>query len=318
MKKYSLLLAASGFVMSIAFVQCKKPVTTGEKVKTQIESTISVDTSKSKSIISNSESTVIEKSITTTSDKLKPIVVDKPKPTTTDSPKPIVVDKSKPTTSDTPKSIIVDKPVPTTTDNPKPIVIKPIPTTTDKPEETSVDKPATLVSADFSLKSVMATIEGTSTLHKWMSKITIMEGKGLFQLKDNELASIKNAEIKIAVEGIISEKGNKMDNKTYETFKSDEYPYITYTFSNAVIKINESNVVSMEATGTLSMAGVSKLNSITANGKKLPNGDLQLTVSKIIKMTDFSMKPPVMFLGTIKVGNEITVNFDFVLYKTNN
>ena len=144
-----------------------------------------------------------------------------------------------------------------------------------------------------------------------------MEGKGLFQLKDYMLASIKNAEIKIAVEGIISEKGKKMDNKTYETFKSDEYPYITYTFSNAVIKIDDSNIVSMEAAGTLSMAGVSKLDSITANGKKLPNGDLQLTVSKIIKMTDFNMKPPVMFLGTIKVGDEITVNFDFVLYEIN-
>ena len=301
MKKYSLLLTASGIIMSIAFVQCKKPVTTGEKVKTQIENTISVDTSESKIYISSSESIVIENLKTTTSEKLKPIVVDKPKPRISDTPKPI----------------IDYKPVLTTTDNPKPIVVKPIPTTTE-PQATAVDKPVALVSADFSLKSVKATIEGTSTLHKWVSKITIMEGKGLFQLKDNMLASIKNAEIKIAVEGIISEKGKKMDNKTYETFKSDEYPYITYTFSNAVIKIDDSNIVSMEAAGTLCMAGVSKLDSITANGKKLPNGDLQLTVSKIIKMTDFNMKPPVMFLGTIKVGDEITVNFDFVLYEINN
>jgi hypothetical protein len=302
MKKYSLLLAISGFVMSISFLQCKKPVTTEEKVKTQIENTISVDTSESKTILSSIESTVIEKSITTTSDKLKPIVVD----------------KSKPATSDTPKPIIVDKPVPITTDNPKLIVVKPLPTTTDKPQATSVDKSTTWVSADFSLKSVKATIEGTSTLHKWVSKITIMEGKGLFQLEDHIPVLIKNAEIKMAVQGIKSEKGDKMDNKTYETFKFDEYPYITYSFSNAVIKINDSNVVSMEATGTLSMAGVSNLDSITAIGKKLPNGDLQLTVSKIIKMTDFSMKPPVMFLGTMKVGNEITVNFDFVLHTINN
>lgn len=302
MKKYFLLLTASGIVMSIAFVQCKKPVTTGEKVKTQIENTISVDTSEFKKIISSSDSTAVENLKTTTSDKLEPNVVNKPKPVISDTPKPI----------------IDYKPVLTTSDTPKPIVVKPIPTTTNEPLATPVDKPEKLVAADFSLKSVKATIEGTSTLHKWVSKITIMEGKGLFQLKDNMLASIKNAEIKIAVEGIISEKGKKMDNKTYETFKSDKYPYITYTFSNAVIKINDSNVVSMEATGTLSMAGVSKLHSITANGKKLPNGDLQLTVSKLIKMTDFDMKPPVMFLGTVKVGNEITVNFDFVLFKVNN
>ena len=30
-------------------------------------------------------------------------------------------------------------------------------------------------------------------------------------------------------------------------------------------------------------------------------------------MTDFKMKPPVMMLGAIKVGDEITVMFDLVL-----
>ena len=163
-----------------------------------------------------------------------------------------------------------------------------------------------------------AIIVGTSTLHAWESNITLIEGKGSFQLKDNMLATIKDAEIKIPVKGIKSEEGKKMDNKTYETFKSDEYPYIIYTFSNAVVKINESQVVSMETIGNLNMAGVSRSVPISAHGKALPNGDLQLTVSKKIKMTDFNMEPPVMFLGTIKVGDEITVSFDFVLYKSNN
>jgi hypothetical protein len=63
------------------------------------------------------------------------------------------------------------------------------------------------------------------------------------------------------------------------------------------------------------MAGASKSVSLLASGKELPNGDLQLSVSKTIKMTDFGMEPPVMFLGTIKVGNEITVSFDFILAK---
>ncbi|MBX2929158.1 MAG: hypothetical protein KF852_15085 [Saprospiraceae bacterium] len=52
---------------------------------------------------------------------------------------------------------------------------------------------------------------------------------------------------------------------------------------------------------------------LSLSGKKLPNGDLQLSVSKKLKMTDYKMEPPVMLLGTIKVGNEITVEFDFVL-----
>ena len=185
----------------------------------------------------------------------------------------------------------------------------------DKPKASTVEKPVAFMSADFSFKSLKATVKGTSTLHDWESNISIMEGNGSFQLKDNVLASINDAEIKIAVKGIKSEEGRKMDNKTYETFESDKYPYIIYSFSNAVVKINDSQVVRIETIGNLSMAGASKSVSLSATGKELPNGDLQLAVSKTIKMTDYNMKPPVMFLGTIKVGDEITVSFDFILSK---
>ncbi len=143
-----------------------------------------------------------------------------------------------------------------------------------------------------------------------------MEGKGSFLLKDDELVALKDVEIKMAVKGIKSEEGKVMDNKTYDTFKSDKNPNIIYTFSSAQVKIAASKSVTIEVDGNLSMAGVTKPVSLTATGKELPNGDLQLSVSKKIKMTDYKMEPPVMMLGTIKVGNEITVSFDFVLVKS--
>ena len=210
-----------------------------------------------------------------------------------------------------PEATIVQKSKVSTIEIPKSI-------NTETAEVTTFIKPIALMSADFTLKSVQATIKGTSTLHDWESKVTKMEGKGSFQLTDNVLGSIKDAEIKIAVRGIISEKGSKMDNKTYETFKSDKYPFIIYSFSDAVVKITASHDVSIETTGNLAMAGVSLPVSLMANGKELPNGDLQLSVFKKLNMTDFGMEPPVMFLGTIKVGNEIAVSFDFVLSEIKN
>ena len=166
------------------------------------------------------------------------------------------------------------------------------------------------------MKTEKATVQGTSSLHEWESNITKIEGKGTFQLEDDVVTSVKDAEIKITVKGIISEKGDKMDKKTYETFNSDKYPYITYSFNNAAVIINDSQAVKMDTNGTLSMAGVSKTVPISAVGKKLSNGDLHLTVFKKLKMTDFDMEPPVMLLGTIKVGDEVTVNFDFILAKS--
>jgi hypothetical protein len=49
---------------------------------------------------------------------------------------------------------------------------------------------------------------------------------------------------------------------------------------------------------------------VQAKYKILPNGELQLTVSKKLKMTDFKMEPPTAMMGTIKVGDEVTVIFD--------
>jgi polyisoprenoid-binding protein YceI len=165
----------------------------------------------------------------------------------------------------------------------------------------------------FSLIPTKAVIKGSSSLHAWESKVTQIEGKGAFETKDDELVAVKDVEITIAVKGIKSKEGRQMDNKTYDTFKSDENPYIIFTLGNAAVKVNDSNMVTIEASGKLAMAGNTQSVSLSASGKKLPNGDLQLSLSKKLKMTDFKMEPPVMLLGTIKVGDEITVEFDFVL-----
>lgn len=198
-----------------------------------------------------------------------------------------------------------------------------IPATTTTPKEetkaapppppTPAPKTPVVKQFAFSFKSTKAVIKGSSTLHPWESNITQMEGKGSFETKDEEIVAVKNVEIKITVKGIKSKEGKKMDDKTYDTFKSDDNPYIIYTLSNAAVKINDSNAVTIEANGKLTMAGNTQSVPLTATGKKLPNGDLQLSVSKKLKMTDFKMEPPVMMLGTIKVGNEVTVVFDFVL-----
>ncbi|MEO8147734.1 MAG: YceI family protein [Bacteroidia bacterium] len=169
---------------------------------------------------------------------------------------------------------------------------------------------------NYSVKSVKATVNGTSNLHDWESEITKIECKGTFQSVNNTLKTIKNVFVKIAVEGIKSKEGKIMDNKTYDAFNADKNPFITYIFSSAQVKTDAMRSVTIEASGNLTMAGTTKLVSITAKGKVLANGDLQLSGSKKLKMTEYKMKPPSAVLGTIKVGDEITVNFELVLTKS--
>ncbi|HEY5824360.1 MAG TPA: YceI family protein [Cyclobacteriaceae bacterium] len=165
----------------------------------------------------------------------------------------------------------------------------------------------------FSLKSSTASVQGTSSLHDWESQITKVECTGSFQAKSNRLQSMKNVKVTIAVKGIKSKEGKVMDNKTYDAFRSKANPFITYSFVNAQIKTGKQDSVNITTKGNLTMAGTSRPIELNAKGKMLTNGDLQFSFSRKLKMTDFNMKPPKAVLGTIKVGDEITLNFNMVL-----
>jgi len=189
---------------------------------------------------------------------------------------------------------------------------KPAPEAEKKAEEPK-PAPAAPVTSSFSLKSPKGVIEGTSNLHDWKIDVTKMECKGSFQSVDNVVKSVKNVEVKIPVLDLKSEKGKTMDGKTYEAFNSDKHPYITFAFSSADVKTDASGAVTIAASGSLSMAGKTKTVPVTAKGKTLANGDLQLSVTQKLTMSEFDMKSPTALMGTIKVGDEVTVRFDIVL-----
>jgi polyisoprenoid-binding protein YceI len=157
------------------------------------------------------------------------------------------------------------------------------------------------------VKTNSMNVQGSSSLHEWESQITKAEWKGVFQVENLTLLDIKNVEVKIPVESIKSTKGKMMDSKTYDAFNAEKYPFIVFTLTSA--KINQGSGT-VDAKGNLNMGGTSRPIELQAKYKILPNGELQLTVSKKLKMTDFKMEPPTAMMGTIKVGDEVTVNFD--------
>jgi polyisoprenoid-binding protein YceI len=165
----------------------------------------------------------------------------------------------------------------------------------------------------FVIKSVKASIHGTSTLHDWKSEITKITFTGHFQTSASTWKEIKNISVKIPVEGIKSDEGKIMNEKTYEAFKATENPFITFTADNALFKADSAESAVIHVTGNLTMAGTTKPTEVQANGRLLPNGDIQISVSKKLAMTSFNMKPPSAVLGTIKVGDEVIVNVDLML-----
>ena len=166
------------------------------------------------------------------------------------------------------------------------------------------------------VKSVKASIQGTSTLHEWESQITKITCLGNFQSDNSLLRNIEDISVKIPVAGIKSSEGKMMDNKTYEAFKSEEHPYIVYTASRAQISMDGAKLTTIKVSGNLTMAGTTKPITIEAKGKPLPNGDMEVSITRKLKMTEFNMKPPTVMMGAIKVGDEVTIVVTLVLSQT--
>ncbi|MCB0493622.1 MAG: YceI family protein [Cyclobacteriaceae bacterium] len=160
----------------------------------------------------------------------------------------------------------------------------------------------------YHIKSEKITVAGSSSLHDWVSEVTTVEWSGSLKLVDGQLTDVASVRVKIPVTSIKSDNGRIMDGKTYDAFNSEKYPTITYQMSEATLS---GDVI--KATGTLTMAGASKVISLDVKASVISAGDVQLTGSYTLNMRDYKMTPPTAVMGTIKVGEEVTINFDLTL-----
>ena len=163
--------------------------------------------------------------------------------------------------------------------------------------------------------------EGTSTLHGY--KCVAKEITGSFIMKemisDSTQTGFSNAAIagivQIPVLSIDSGKG-KMDKRMRKLLKADDHPEIIFELTNLEWTASPEagkNQIQLKTMGNVKVAGVEKTITLEVTGNLEPNGTIRFTGSKKLLMTDFNIKPPTMFFGRLKTGDEITVYFEIVL-----
>lgn len=160
----------------------------------------------------------------------------------------------------------------------------------------------------YSLKSHKISVDGTSTLHDWSSAVTKPAWAGQLTVEGTSVKAIKNVTVTIPVESIKSEKGGMMDDKTYEAFNYEKNPNIIFKLTNATI-----TGATVKADGTLTMAGFTKPIVLNVTTKVLADGSVHLSGSYVINMKDYKMTPPKAVMGTIKVGEKVTLLFELTV-----
>lgn len=159
-------------------------------------------------------------------------------------------------------------------------------------------------------------IRGGSNIRDWSESVDDADGIASVSMANETHLDIDEVRILIRANEIksIGVEGTAMNKKTYETLKTDQYPTITFMVISPVRSVEaDGKRHSIEADGTLTIAGISKkiklhpAISVDGQGKINIEGDV------FLKMSDFDIKPPVTLFGLLQVKDDFTVHFKISL-----
>ncbi len=164
---------------------------------------------------------------------------------------------------------------------------------------------------NYVVKSHEIIISGTSNIHDWTANVIDLLCSA--KLKDNSFAEL---EMSINAETLQSSKGSIMDSKMQDALKTEDYPKIYYkSLSNNLISNTDGNM-KVSTTGNLTIAGVTKKISFTASCKSDASGNIAVTGSINILMTDYNIEPPTALFGALTTDNKVTVSYNIVFQKS--
>jgi polyisoprenoid-binding protein YceI len=123
--------------------------------------------------------------------------------------------------------------------------------------------------------------------------------------------AVSTIEVTVPAEKLDCRNGT-MNEHMRKALKAKEFPTVVFrAASYDLTRTNES--VGVTLNGTLTLGGVEKPITVNAQAKPGTDGTLIVSGTREVRMTEFSLKPPTLMLGTMKVDEKITVGFEVVL-----
>lgn len=149
---------------------------------------------------------------------------------------------------------------------------------------------------------------GSSNVHDWEMKAQNPTSDADFTLTGTEVKALKTLSFTVNAKSLKSEHSS-MDDRTYKTIKADEFPQITFKLTSASITQGEKSKFVVKATGTLTIAGVSKIITMQVNGDVKADQTIVCSGEEKLKLTDFKISPPSFMLGAMKVKDDLTIQY---------
>lgn len=102
-----------------------------------------------------------------------------------------------------------------------------------------------------------------------------------------------------------------MNGHMYKALKATANPEITFRVASYTLAKAATGSKAI-LSGSLTLGGVEKPITVVATAKE-EAGMLRIAGTQKVSMSNFGLKPPTLMMGTMKVGNDVTVGFDLLL-----
>ncbi|TAN14263.1 MAG: YceI family protein [Chitinophagaceae bacterium] len=156
------------------------------------------------------------------------------------------------------------------------------------------------------------TILGSSNIRDWLESVDDVDGIASITGRDDTYLDINEVRILIRTNSIksVGIEGNAMNKKTYETLKTVKYPVITFITTSPILHFPvDGKKHFIEVTGMLTIAGMNRIIKFHPALSADRQGKVYIEGQVFLKMTDFALEPPVTLFGTLKVKDDIAVQF---------
>jgi polyisoprenoid-binding protein YceI len=158
-------------------------------------------------------------------------------------------------------------------------------------------------------------IDGTSSIHDWDMNGSIIGGKLEADAKFPEAGADKATASAVIPVRTLKSYAKKMDEVMAEAMGMAKFPRIEYKLTALKPKSNAGAKYEFDATGTLTIHGVTTTNTMPVSIEKQSDGKLKITGATPLKMTSFGVPPPcpALAMGMIKTGDDIKVSFEWIV-----
>lgn len=177
----------------------------------------------------------------------------------------------------------------------------------------------TLVTAQATYKlaqspDVTIKVLGSSNVHDWVMTSTAMESQGNFIIDGDKLQGLHSFNFRLAVKSLHSDHAS-MDDRTYKSVNASKYPDISYKLISAEVTPVAGNKSLIKTKGNLTIAGATQLISMEVTATVGADNTITCIGAKKIQLTDYGIKPPTFMLGSMKVANDLTIQFNLIYKK---